>query len=96
MPTSWQTEFKLMYWFRIARTKSDMPWLHFHDCRHSSASAMIQDGVDLHTVGAVLGHRSSVSTRRYAHLATDNLKAAIGKIGTKAKNPPSTFANAIK
>lgn len=34
--------------------------------------------------GAVLGHRSSASTRRYAHLATDNLKAAIGRIGRKA------------
>lgn len=61
-----------------------MPELHFHDVRHSAASAMIQDGVDLHTVGAVLGHRSAASTRRYAHLATDNLKAAIGRIGRKA------------
>lgn len=84
MPKQWQTKFKLMYWFRDAREKAGMPWLHFHDCRHSSASAMIQDGVALHTVGAVLGHRSAASTRRYAHLATDNLKAAIGRIGRKS------------
>lgn len=83
MPSQWESEFKLMYWFRKAREQAGMPWLHFHDCRHSSASAMIQDGVALHTVGAVLGHRSAASTRRYAHLATDNLKAAIGRIGMK-------------
>ena len=39
---------------------------------------------DLNTVGAVLGHRSAASTKRYSHLATDNLKAAIGRIGRKA------------
>jgi site-specific recombinase XerD len=45
---------------------------------------MIQDGVDIHTVGAVLGHRSVASTRRYSHLAMENLKAAIGRIVRKA------------
>ena len=80
----WPSRFKLNYWFCKARDKAKMPWLHFHDIRHSAASAMIQDGADLYTVGAVLGHRSAASTRRYAHLAQDNLKAAIGRIGKKA------------
>jgi len=80
----WSSQFTLNYWFVKAREAINRPDLHFHDVRHSAASAMINDGVDLHTVGAVLGHRSSASTRRYAHLATDNLKAAIGRIGRKA------------
>lgn len=79
----WPSRFTLNYWFVKARTAVKMPWLHFHDIRHSAASAMIQDGADLYTVGAVLGHRSAASTRRYAHLAPDNLKAAIGRIGRK-------------
>lgn len=79
----WSSQFTLNYWFVKAREAIRMPELHFHDVRHSAASAMIQDGVDLHTVGAVLGHRSAASTRRYAHLATDNLKAAIGRIGRR-------------
>jgi integrase len=41
-----------------------------HDLRHSAASEMINAGVDLYTVGGVLGHKSQVSTARYAHLAT--------------------------
>ncbi|WP_341666914.1 tyrosine-type recombinase/integrase [Alcaligenes sp. SDU_A2] len=59
--------------------------LRFHDLRHAAASEMINAGVDLFTVGAVLGHRSAVSTKRYAHLATDALKTALHKIGTNEK-----------
>lgn len=69
--------------FRRARAAIGMDWLKFHDLRHSAASAMINSGVDLYTVGTVLGHKSPVSTRRYAHLATDSLRNAIGAIGKK-------------
>ncbi|WP_369823775.1 tyrosine-type recombinase/integrase [Collimonas sp. OK242] len=58
-------------------------YLHFHDLRHSAASSMINEGVDLYTVGAVLGHKSPSSTKRYAHLATESLREAIGRIGQK-------------
>lgn len=78
------TRFVLHYHFAAARAAVGMAWLRFHDLRHSAASAMINDGVDLYTVGAVLGHRSQASTKRYAHLATDRLREAIGKIGRKA------------
>ena len=79
----WPSRYMAAYHFEDARKSVGMEWLHFHDLRHSAASAMIQSGVDLYTVGAVLGHRSSASTKRYAHLATDGLKQAIGKIGKK-------------
>lgn len=58
--------------------------LHFHDLRHSAASAMINAEVDLYTVGAVLGHKAPASTKRYAHLANDTMAAALGKIGRRA------------
>lgn len=70
-------------YFRRARATVGMEWLRFHDLRHSAASAMINSGIDLYTVGTVLGHKSPVSTRRYAHLATDSLRDAIGAIGKK-------------
>lgn len=69
--------------FRAAREAVGMEWLHFHDLRHSAASQMINSGVDLYTVGAVLGHKSAQSTKRYAHLATDSLRGAIAMIGKK-------------
>jgi len=58
-----------------------------HDLRHSAASEMINAGVDLFTVGAVLGHKSTVSTARYAHLAQRTLRAAVGTIGAKISHP---------
>jgi integrase len=54
-----------------------------HDLRHSAASEMINAGVDLYTVGGVLGHKSAVSTARYAHLAQAKLRVAVRKIGGK-------------
>lgn len=72
------------YHFDKARSKVGMLWLHFHDLRHAAASAMINQGIDLYTVGAVLGHKSHQSTQRYAHLATESLSAAIYKIGRRA------------
>jgi len=80
-----QTRFITAYWFRKARAAVGLDHLHFHDLRHSAASELINNGVDLYTVGAVLGHKSQASTKRYAHLATDTLEAAIGKIGTTRK-----------
>jgi integrase len=58
-----------------------------HDLRHSAASEMINHGVDLFTVGGVLGHKSAVSTARYAHLAQDKLRAAVQQIGIRKVQP---------
>lgn len=69
--------------FRDARKAIGMDWLHFHDLRHSAASEMINAGVDLYTVGAVLGHKSAISTKRYAHLATASIRDALTQIGRK-------------
>jgi integrase len=56
----------------------------FHDLRHSAASEMVNGGVDLFTVGQVLGHRDSRSTKRYSHLTADKLAEAVSKIGKRA------------
>lgn len=53
------------------------------DMRHSAATAMIESGVEVYTVGEVLGHRSAASTRRYAHLQTAALKGALATVGRK-------------
>lgn len=66
-----------------ARTLAGYSKTRFHDLRHGAASEMINAGIDLFTVGGVLGHISVVSTKRYSHLVTDRLADAIGKIGQK-------------
>ena len=69
--------------FTKATRKAGMPWATFHTLRHSTASEMINSGVSLNTVGEVLGHRSAASTRRYAHLQTSALGAALRLVGKK-------------
>ena len=81
---AWPSRFLVHHHFAAARVAAGMPWLHFHDLRHSAASAMLNAGVPLYTVGAVLGHKSAASTKRYSHHATASLRAAIGRIGKAA------------
>lgn len=66
-----------------ARDRAGLKGMTFHDWRHSAASELINAGVDLFTVGRVLGHKDSRSTARYSHLAVDSLAAAVGRIGQK-------------
>jgi integrase len=75
---------QLWYWWSLARERAGMRHVTLHDLRHSAASEMINAGVDLGTVGAVLGHRSAASTKRYSHWAVARLAGAVGKIGRKA------------
>jgi integrase len=63
-----------------------LPGSRFHDLRHTAASFLIAAGVDLYRVGAILGHTDVRTTQRYAHLAIDNLRAAVATLGKSA--PP--------
>lgn len=74
---------ELHYWWFVAREKCGLQHVRLHDLRHSAASAMINAGVPLADVGAVLGHRSAASTHRYSHWATERLALALGQIGRK-------------
>lgn len=69
--------------WRQAREAAGYPDTKFHDLRHGAASEMINAGIDLFTVGGVLGHKSIVSTKRYSHLVTDRLADAVSRIGQK-------------
>lgn len=73
----------LKYRWSVVRARAGFDTLRFHDLRHSAASEMINSGVDLYTVGGVLGHKTPASTKRYAHLVTDKLAEAVGKIGKR-------------
>jgi integrase len=78
--------------FQRARHRAKLDHIHIHDLRHSAASEMINNNVDLYTVGAVLGHKDTRSTKRYSHLVLGTLAAAMGKIGQKSPHKPAAKA----
>ena len=55
-------------WQRI-RQRAGLPDVRIHDLRHCFASTAVAHGESLYLVGAVLGHRTTSTTQRYAHLA---------------------------
>jgi integrase len=54
-----------------------------HDNRHTHASHLVSSGLSLEIVGRLLGHTSPMTTKRYAHLADDPLRAATERFGSK-------------
>ena len=55
-------------WLNRFSTKNDLPHIHPHAFRHTAASTMIANGVDLVTTAAELGHANANTTATiYAH-----------------------------
>jgi len=61
--------------FRAACRRAGLKGIRLYDCRHTFASRLIQNGCDIETVRALLGHSDIRVTMRYAH-STDNVKRA--------------------
>ena len=62
------------------RERAKLDGLRLHDLRHSFASVGAAAGDSLVLIGALLGHRSTATTARYAHLSNDPIKAAADRI----------------
>ncbi|MEN9491766.1 MAG: hypothetical protein RJA63_2215 [Pseudomonadota bacterium] len=54
--------------------------LRIHDLRHTFASYALSGGQTLGTVGQLLGHRSTQTTSRYAHLIDDAARRAVARV----------------
>ena len=66
-------------WHKL-RAFAGLEDVRVHDCRHTFASHAVMSGLDLYTVGRLLGHADIGSTERYAHLADDHVREAAGRI----------------
>ena len=52
--------------------------------RHTFASRLVMAGVDLHTVGELLGLRTAQTTERYAYSSVNHNQAAVERISGRA------------
>lgn len=65
--------------FQRGRVAAEMPWVNFHDLRHSCASILIASGASLYEVSVILGHSTVTTTQRYAHLEVSQQARAMNR-----------------
>lgn len=65
------------------QARNNLEKLTYHSLRHTAASWMVQQGVDLYLIGQILGHKNLKTTKRYSHLSNENLKNAMSKLSRK-------------
>jgi integrase len=72
--------------WRKACIRAGVPWLRFHDLRHTWASWHVQAGTPLYALQELGGWASLAMVQRYAHLGQSHLAAWAGNVspgGTK-------------
>jgi len=74
----WDEVRRNLGWDRIENPR--MKGWRWHDFRHDAASRMAMADVPLSKIGKILGHKSLVTTQRYAHLSDKSLHDAVDRI----------------
>jgi integrase len=63
-----------------AKKKANIEGFRFHDLRHTAASYLVMAGATLHETAEILGHKSTETTKRYAHLSTGHKSALAERV----------------
>ncbi|MGH8510150.1 MAG: site-specific integrase, partial [Gammaproteobacteria bacterium] len=69
--------------FASACRKTEIEDFLIHDLRHTCAGWLVSAGVPLTEVRDLLGHSTVKMTERYAHLAPENIRAAVAVLDTR-------------
>lgn len=84
-------------WFKPALKDASIKGFTWHCLRHTFASRLVMAGVDIRTIGELLGHKTLAMTMRYAHLAPAHNAAAVDKLvpNLTAKTSTETGTSAM-
>jgi integrase len=66
--------------FYNAMKRASIKDFRFHDLRHTFASHLAMNGVDIRVIQQLLGHKTISMTMRYSHLSNKNLRQAVDKL----------------
>ena len=66
--------------FVAAVKRAGMQDFRWHDLRHTFASRLVMNGVDIRTTQELLGHADIRMTLRYSHLSPSHLLEAVEKL----------------
>jgi integrase len=69
--------------FRTACQRAGIDDFHPHDLRHTCAAWLVQAGRPLTEIRDLLRHSTIEMTEKYAHLAPENVRAAVDTIRGK-------------
>ncbi len=67
-------------WFEPALNEAKVANFSWHCLRHTFASRLVMNGVDIRTVQELLGHKTIGMTVRYSHLAPKHTLAAVERL----------------
>lgn len=70
--------------FKRACRISGIEGLRFHDLRHTFATRLVANGIDIETVRDLLGHHSIVITQRYTHSSDERKRKAVEILNKKS------------
>lgn len=65
--------------FRRLRSETGIPDLRFHDLRHTFATRLLRSSGNLRLVQLALDHEDIATTSRYAHVNSEDLRAAMNE-----------------
>lgn len=71
--------------WRDALDRAAVGHARIHDCRHTYASWLLQQGIPLAEVGTLLGHVSTQTTQKYAHLGERPSAAVLAALAAPRK-----------
>ena len=72
---------RLARWWTATLKRAKLPEMRWHDIRGSTATVLMEAGVDIETIRRILRHKDIATTMRYIGQTPESLRAAAAKLG---------------